>query len=177
MNVVKKILKLDLIIASCMFVVLVSTTFVGVIMRYVVNQPFTWLEEVQLMTFLWIVFLASGTAFRTGSHVAIEFIVDRFPRYIRILIECAIFIIVMYVLLYFLQESLNLVLQMKRIGRYTNILHIPYYFVYGIFPIGCVIMLVNYSYISMFNILSLYRSNKHCQEPKFKREYHDSKSV
>lgn len=37
---------LDIIVASIALIVLIILTFVGVIMRYIVGQPFTWLEEV-----------------------------------------------------------------------------------------------------------------------------------
>ena len=62
---------LDIIVASIALIVLIILTFVGVIMRYIVGQPFTWLEEVQLFCMVWIVFAAGGAAFRTGSNVAI----------------------------------------------------------------------------------------------------------
>ena len=39
---------LDIIVASIALIVLIILTFAGVIMRYIVGHPFTWLEEVQL---------------------------------------------------------------------------------------------------------------------------------
>ena len=60
-------LNLDLILAGCTFIVLVSTTFMGVIMRYIVNKPFIWLEEVQLASFVLIVFSAVGQPFGRQS--------------------------------------------------------------------------------------------------------------
>lgn len=153
-------LNLDLILAGCTFIVLVSTTFMGVIMRYIVNKPFIWLEEVQLASFVLIVFLSSGAAFRAGSHVAIEFIVDRFSRSIRILAEILISIIVVGVLCYFTKEGLRLAVQMARTNRVTNILNIPYSIIYGVFPMGCVLMLVNYCAVLALDVITLHRSVK-----------------
>ena len=65
-NSLKTILgNLDIIVASVTLIVLIALTFAGVVMRYIVGQPFTWLEEVQLFCMVWIVFAAGGAAFRT----------------------------------------------------------------------------------------------------------------
>jgi len=161
MNIFLKVLfNLDLLLASCMFVLLVSVTFIGVLMRYVINQPFIWLEEVQLLSFVWIVFLSSGAAFRTGSHVAIEFIVDKLPRSFRILAEILISIIVIGVLCYFTRAGFHLAYQMLLINRQTNILKIPYALIYAVFPLGCVLMLINYSYSFVSNIIILCQNTR-----------------
>lgn len=67
---------LDIVVAGAALIVLIVLTFAGVVMRYIVGQPFTWLEEVQLFCMVWIVFAAGGAAFRTKSHVAIEMVAD-----------------------------------------------------------------------------------------------------
>ena len=56
---------LDIIVAGIALIVLIALTFAGVVMRYIIGQPFTWLEEVQLFCMVWIVFAAGGAAFRT----------------------------------------------------------------------------------------------------------------
>ena len=56
---------LDIVVAGAALIVLIVLTFAGVVMRYIVGQPFTWLEEVQLFCMVWIVFAAGGAAFRT----------------------------------------------------------------------------------------------------------------
>ena len=54
------------------------------------------------------------------------------------------------VLIYLLRSSIDLVMQMVTTGRTTNILRIPQQFVYGAFPAGCVLMIINYTY-SMYH--------------------------
>ena len=67
---------LDLVIAVVSLVILIVVTFGGVIMRYFINAPLVWAEEVQLWTFLWMTFFGGGAAFRYGIHVAVEMVVD-----------------------------------------------------------------------------------------------------
>ena len=78
---------LDIALAGLTLAVLIILTVLGVAWRYVFAQPFTWLEEVQLACMVWIVFAAGGAAFRTGNHVAIEMIVDLFPKKVQKVIE------------------------------------------------------------------------------------------
>ncbi|WP_283407717.1 TRAP transporter small permease [Anoxynatronum buryatiense] len=139
------LLNLDLVLTGATFLVLVTITFAGVIMRYFVNRPLVWLEEVQLMCFVWIVFFGAGAAFRTGSHVAIDMVVDRFPQQLRKITEILIYIAVIIVLCYFMVQGWSLVQQMGQTNRLTNIFKIPYTLIYAAFPIGCVLMIINYS--------------------------------
>lgn len=142
------LLNLDLVLTGITFIVLVSITFAGVIMRYFVNNPLVWLEEVQLMCFVWIAFFGAGAAFRTGNHVAIEFIVDKLPESLKKIAEVLIYVVVLAVLGYFFMQGSNLVKQMVRTGRTTNIFKIPYEIIYSAFPIGCILMIVNYTIMS-----------------------------
>ena len=45
---------LDILIAAAVLAVLVVLTFLGVIWRYFLAHPFTWLEEVQMACMVWI---------------------------------------------------------------------------------------------------------------------------
>lgn len=138
-------LNIDLFISGIAFAILVLVTFVGVIMRYAMRRPFMWQEEVQLASIVWVVFLGSGAAFRTGNHVAIEIIVDALPKTLRKIIETLNYLLVVVVLIYLLNQGTNLVKQLSVTQRLTNILHIPYYLIYVAFPVGCVLMIVNYT--------------------------------
>lgn len=46
------------------------------------NSP-SWSEETARVLLVWIGFLAAAIGFREGSHIAITFIVDRFPALLR----------------------------------------------------------------------------------------------
>ena len=78
---------LDMVFAGVLMVGLIVLTFVGVIRRYFLRDPITWMEEVQMLLFLWVVFLGGSAAFRTGSHIAIEIVVDALPKKIGGFIE------------------------------------------------------------------------------------------
>ena len=141
-----RLLNLDFILSGAAFIMLVLVTFVGVIMRYLFNNPLVWQEEMQLALVIWVVFFGASATFRTGGHVAIEIIVDSMPGKVRRVVEILGYLITCVVLLYLLKSSMNLVLQMITTGRMTNILRVPYQFIYGAFPVSCVLMIINYTY-------------------------------
>ncbi|MDF2858022.1 MAG: hypothetical protein K0Q87_3873, partial [Neobacillus sp.] len=143
------LLNLDLFITGITLVILIAVTFTGVITRYFFSSPIMWLEEVQLWCFVWIAFFGGGAAFRTHSHVAIDVLVDMFPVSLKRIIEVVIYVVVMGVLLYFMIHGGKLVGQLARTGRLTNILDIPYPVIYSAFPIGCGLMMINYTIMTV----------------------------
>ncbi|MCC8065760.1 MAG: TRAP transporter small permease [Clostridiales bacterium] len=142
---------LDVIVASVALVVLIVLTFLGVIMRYVVGNPFTWLEEVQLFCLIWIVFAAGGAAFRTGSHVAIEMVVEMFPEKVQKIIGYVIDVIVFATLAYLFYNSIGYIQMFISNGRSSSILKIPMTVQYGIAPVSYILMIISYFYSKYFD--------------------------
>lgn len=146
-NIWKSLLgNLDILVASIALIVLIVLTFVGVIMRYILGNPFTWLEEVQLFCMVWIVFAAGGAAFRTGSHVAIEMVVEMFPESIQKIIGYLIDIVVFLVIAYLFYNSIGFIGMFAKNGRSSSMLKIPMTVQYGIAPVSYVLMIISYVY-------------------------------
>ena len=120
-----KLRNLDLIIAGATLAALILYTFFAVIMRYFIGRPIYWGEEFQLLCIVIIVFFGAGAGFRTGSHVAIDFLVDLFPWKVQRVIVLTMYVLSMVVMVYFFIQSSVFVRQMFNTNRYTNILHLP----------------------------------------------------
>ena len=138
---------LDYVIAGIALSVLVLVTFVGVFTPYFLKMPFAWGEEFQLACFVWITFLGVGAAFRSGSHVAIELLVERMPERVARYVELGGYAVSMIIFTFFLYYGTQIVLSMVAMGRTTNILGIPYAAIYIVVPIGCLLMMYNYTRI------------------------------
>ena len=102
----KILTELDVLVACIALLILIAATFIGVPMRYAVGKPFTWLEEVQSACLVWIVFASAGAAFRTGSHVAIEMVVERFPKRVQQVFQIVIALVVVIVIGFLFVQSL-----------------------------------------------------------------------
>ena len=151
-NTLKKVIgNLDIVVASIALIVLIVLTFMGVIMRYIVGKPYTWLEEVQLFCMVWIVFAAGGAAFRTGSHVAIEMVVEMFPEKVQKIISYVIDIVVILVLAFLFWNSIGFIQMFIKNGRSSSMLKIPMTVQYGIAPVSYVLMVISYFFNKYFN--------------------------
>lgn len=145
-KVVSFLANLDVTIASVILAILIVLTFLGVIWRYALNAPFTWLEEVQTSCMVWIVFAAAGAAFRNGNHVAIEMIVDMMPEKMQKVMQWVISAIVVIVIGYLFMQSIGFVQVFMKSGRATSMLKIPYKYIYGIAIISYIDMIISYFY-------------------------------
>ena len=144
-KILTKLRNLDIVIAGIVLGILILYTFLAVIMRYFINRPIYWGEEFQLICIIVIVFFGAGAGFRTGSHIAIDFLVDFFPMKLQKIITVIIYLISIVVMVYFFIQSSAFVRQMFVTRRITDILRIPFYIIYSAFPIGCVLIIINYS--------------------------------
>ncbi len=137
---------LDTIVASIVLTILVVLTFAGVLFRYFLGSPFTWLEEVQLACMVWIVYGGAGAAFRAGNQVAIEMFVDMLPEKYQKVVSVFISIVVVAVVAFLFYQSFGYLEIFMRSGRATPMLKIPYVAIYGIAPVSFVLMIVSYFY-------------------------------
>lgn len=142
---VKFFCNLDFFIATIALVVLTFITVAGVFKRYVAKDPILWQEEISAFCQVWMVYMGASVAFRTGSHVAIEMLVEALPKKLQKFIEYLIDLIVLFVLVFLLVKSQAYVAQVfGRSGRPTPILRIPYTYLYGVAPYGCGLMIISY---------------------------------
>ncbi len=94
----KVLCNLDLFLASIALAVLTVITFAAVIMRYVLREPLLWQEEAQAFCQVWMIFLGASVAFRQGSIVAIEMVVDALPEKGKKIMEYVVDMIVIFTL-------------------------------------------------------------------------------
>lgn len=87
---------------------LVAVVFVllwQVFSREILGSSPTWSEETARVLLVWIGFLAAALGFRERSHIAITFIVDRFPALLRRGVEWLIIGLVLLFGLYLIVQG------------------------------------------------------------------------
>ena len=159
-KIMKYLVMVETILAAAILTALIVCTFAGVIARYILSAPFTWEEEFQVACMVWITFLAAPIAFHTKSHVAIEILVELFPKKVQRVIEVLIMVIVYVTLIYFFNRSLSFISVLTRTGRATPILHIPYAKIYSVAPVSCILMLISYTYMTITEVFLPKKDNK-----------------
>jgi TRAP-type C4-dicarboxylate transport system permease small subunit len=135
-----------MLLGTACLTVLIVTTFLGAIMRYFFNNPFIWMEEVQIWMIIWAIFCGAGYAFRYGSHVSIEVLVDTFPRKVQVVVEWFGFICTWAVLIFVTYYGFKLNTLFIEMSKTTAILKIPSNKIYWIVPVGCIWMMISSAY-------------------------------
>ena len=134
---------LDLYFMVILLACLIVLTVGGVLKRYILRNPISWLEEIQALLFMWITFIGGSAAFRYASHVSIEILVDSLPKKIGGLIERFDVLLQLLILGYLCYQEFTYYFQLISTGKVTNLLRIPFSVAYLALPIGGVLMLVS----------------------------------
>jgi len=104
----RPLLKYPLEIAvSTILVALVTVTFAQVVFRYLLQAPLAWSEELARFLLMWMASLSAVYAFKTRSHFALRFIVDRFDTKLQRGIGTLVTLAVVWFLLVFSWQSLK----------------------------------------------------------------------
>ena len=125
----KRIFKEPLeLVLSLVLVAIVGVTFIQVLFRYIFHLSLAWSEELARYMFLWLAALASAYAFKTKSHIALTFLVDRLGGRIRGWVDTVVIFIVSGFLILFVWKSLEFSISMARqIAPSTKIsMAVPY---------------------------------------------------
>ena len=133
-RVIDSIIKiLDELIAFFVAAV-IAITILSVFMRYVVNKPFAWSEEICLMGFAWFTFMGAGSAIRKRSVVSLDFFYELMSLKWKKIVKIFTTIICVLAYGFIIHYGFKILNIVKT--TYTAALKIPYTFLYIVIPVG-----------------------------------------
>jgi TRAP-type C4-dicarboxylate transport system permease small subunit len=127
----------DWVAALPLFVLLVIFN-VAVVMRYFVDRPLYWTEEVSGLLMVWIVMLGAIAAERDDQHLAIPVLVDLFAPKVTAVVNLVVSVLSATFLLYVSYVGLKLALTVK--FKVTSILRVSYFWIDIAIPVGFVVI-------------------------------------
>ncbi len=87
---------------TAMFGTLILVMLVQIFMRRVVNRPFVWAEDLNVLLFVWISYLGAAVLFGDGALIAVDMVVKALPKRIALavgtLVDLGLFSASVYVL-------------------------------------------------------------------------------
>lgn len=141
------------LLAGLFFMAGIALIFYGVIMRYIINDPQAWVEEVARYAIIWGTFLGFGIALRHNQHIQVDILYDRLPKAwqpamdvlstIFCIVFCSIYTYYGYILV---ENRFNSGMVSLDVG-------IPMWIVYLILPISGLLFLIRFIE-RLINILS-----------------------
>ena len=89
------------VVVNIAFIILLLAICWGVLSRYVVTTPASWVEEVSGFCFTWLIFVGAAEVHRRGQHVSVDLLTSRLPhkaqRILAMVIEAALIGFCLYV--------------------------------------------------------------------------------
>lgn len=79
--------RLVALIVVALLVVMTAITSAGVFWRYVMNDSLSWAEELGCYMLVWVSFLGAALATYRGTHIGIDVVYDRLPRWAQRLLN------------------------------------------------------------------------------------------
>jgi TRAP-type C4-dicarboxylate transport system permease small subunit len=134
---------LDRIVGGVLALILGAMTvlvFVSVVLRYILNSPVTWSEELASLLFAWLTFVGAYVGFRTHSHIRIDTVTMFLPVGLRSAIRRIVTVGVLMVLGIFIWQGFSLV--MTTWSLEFPAMEISRGYLYLSLPLGACMMLV-----------------------------------
>jgi TRAP-type transport system small permease protein len=81
---------LDRLVAFTVVALLVAMTAItsaGVFWRYIMNDALSWAEELGCYMLVWVSFLGAALATYRGTHIGIDVVYDRLPRWAQRILD------------------------------------------------------------------------------------------
>ena len=139
-----RIVKFETIVMVPLFLIGMCVSIYGVFMRYVLNNPVHWIEEIFALTIVWSIFIGFSTALKSNHHIALEFLYDLLPNKVQRVIDFVGYIIGMLFTIFFMYYGLQMVLQAYRVGGVTLEAQIPLWIATFIIPIAGLLLFLAY---------------------------------
>jgi len=134
--------KLEEWILILSFMFLVVLVFAQVFFRYVISESLGWSEELSRYMLIWIAWISACYIMRSGKHIRIETIKNKFSESVQKWIEALVLILWSIFALFLAIEGMDLVLGIQATGQVSPSIGIPMWMVYLGLPIGGVIMII-----------------------------------
>ena len=83
--------RVELVAGCAALILIVGVICVQVAMRYLLNRPTAWAEDVATFLFIWATFLGAAVGLKDLRHVKIDTFLDRLPRRLAALIQAALY--------------------------------------------------------------------------------------
>lgn len=138
----KWVLNIDDVISVLALSGIIIITIVSVFLRFVMNSPLTWAEEVTLGLFVWLIFIGVSSTMKRQGHIGIDYFVRKMPESLRLVAEGIRYFAIYFVcIVVFLIMGLQLAIQAKL--KITPVLGISYTMIDIAVPLGGLLALVH----------------------------------
>lgn len=133
---------IEIYVASLFLIIFSSLTILQVFMRYVLNNPLSWSEELARYAFIWFVYISGSYAVKFQRHVRLTFIVNNLPRPINLFFQLIALLFWLAFLIFLDIYSIEAIRFLYHSGQASSANNIPMYILYLSVALGAILMTV-----------------------------------
>ena len=138
MKLLEKLHKFEEGFIMACFAVMGIVLALQIFMRYVMNMPLIWSEELARYIFVWATFVGAGYGVRKKIHISVEIFFNLMPRKLKLAVTLFTHTLCVLVFAYLIPYGLDTVKTQWYIG--SSAMEIPMSFVFAAIPLGCFIV-------------------------------------
>lgn len=131
-------------ILNILLFIMVIVVFAQVVIRYALNNPLAWSEEIARYILVWLTFLGAAYAMSKQAHVGVEVFVKLFP----VKIQKGVLVLATFVSLFFFAIMIyqGYLFALRTMTQTSPVLHFPMGGVYSVIPLSGIILSINLIY-------------------------------
>ncbi len=130
------------LLTSALAIAIAAVLLLQVISRMILQYPFAWPEEMAGFLFTWLIFLGVSVAYRSGSMIGIDWLVQRAPQRLMRIVHLASSLIVIVTLVFLIWKGVEATL--AALPSKTTVLRFSWAWVYASFPVGFALLLFSF---------------------------------
>ncbi|AZQ67956.1 TRAP transporter small permease [Silicimonas algicola] len=121
-------------VTGAITVAIACVLLLQVVSRMIFKYPFAWPEELAGFLFTWLIFLGASVAYRSGSMIGIDWLVQMLPTRARAVINTLTSLLMIMLLMFLVWKGVETTL--KSANSQTTVLRFSWAWVYAAFPVG-----------------------------------------
>lgn len=142
-RVIQRLAEIGAIISALLVIVMTGLVGYGVVMRYVLNAPTVWTDELVSYLVVYLVMLAAAEALRHREHIAVDLLTDRLGPRGRHIVEIWGMVAVILVSVVLIQTGWGMVSFSRMVGLISEgYLAVPMYIPQLAVPLGAAMLLL-----------------------------------
>jgi TRAP-type C4-dicarboxylate transport system permease small subunit len=128
------------VLSRAAVVAMTLLVLVQIVLRYILNVPLAWVEEMTVFLMIWMAFMGAAVGVRRGTHIAMTMLVERLPRGLaRIIFYVSTVAIIAFAGVVVWQ---GLLLMISVGNQRSAALGVPMIYPYLIVPLGAVLIIL-----------------------------------
>ncbi|MBO8164166.1 MAG: TRAP transporter small permease [Brevibacillus sp.] len=148
---------LEEILSGSLLLIGLSISLYGVFMRYFMNAPQAWVDEIFKYFVIWGILIGGSMALRDNHHISVDLLYEKFPKPLKKLANIFASIAGILFSLFLAYNGWVLVMARLASGQVSTDVGVPLWIVYLILPLAGVMLGLRFAQ-------KLYHAIKHGEE-------------